>query len=243
MANPYFSFKQFTIQQDRSAMKVSTDACLFGAWVAGILQKNQAAGTLLDIGTGTGLLSLMLAQKNPAIRIDAVELDKEAAQQAAANVAVSPFAGQVNVIESDIRTCLLLPAYDTIISNPPFYEGDLKSTDRVRNIAHHDEGLLLEELLDLIRQKLSDKGRFYLLWPLKRKEEILLSISKKNLRLTRITTVKQTVQHNPFRLMLEGQKASDTQPETENTEMAIKDVSDQYTTAFTELLKDYYLYL
>jgi tRNA1Val (adenine37-N6)-methyltransferase len=243
MANPYFSFKQFSIHQDRSAMKVSTDACLFGAWVAGILQKEQATGNLLDIGTGTGLLSLMLAQKIPGISIDAVELDKEAAQQAAANVAASPYAGQVNVVEADIRTCHLPPTYDTIISNPPFYEGDLKSTDRVRNIAHHDEGLLLEELLDLIRHKLSDKGRFYLLWPFKRKEDILQGLSKKNLHLTRMMTVKQTVQHNPFRLMLEGRIAAKGAMEPECSEMAIRDDADQYTTVFTELLKDYYLYL
>ena len=128
MSNSYFQFKQFIIHQDRCAMKVTTDACLFGAWVAEedksekIITKN-----VLDIGTGTGLLSLMYAQKNSLANIDAIEIDEDAYIQAKENVAASPFAERINIIHDDIKRFTFSKKYDCIISNPPFYEKEIRS--------------------------------------------------------------------------------------------------------------------
>src|SRR5882724_8546870 len=123
MANTYFQFKQFTIHQDRCAMKVTTDACLFGAWATvGIRKLAPEAKTILDIGSGTGLLSLMIAQQCDVL-IDAVEIDKAAAAQAKENSTASPWKEKIMVIEGDIRYMARYPInrYDIVICNPPFY--------------------------------------------------------------------------------------------------------------------------
>src|SRR5258705_6346666 len=151
MANSYFKFKQFTIHQDRCAMKVTTDACLFGAWVAieaGILESED--GSILDIGAGTGLLSLMLAQKTN-VSIDSVEIDEAAAKQARENADASPWKERIFVMPGDAKymAYTLCKNFDIIISNPPFYENELASPDHHKNIAHHDGGLLLDELLQV----------------------------------------------------------------------------------------------
>src|SRR5688500_11779251 len=129
MANQYFQFKQFSIQQDRCAMKVSTDACIQGAWTP--IADN--VKDVLDIGAGTGLLSLMLAQRNYDIRIDAVELDVEAAQQAKENVASSPWKDRVEVIQADVTQHSFTKLYDMVICNPPFFNNSLLGDTDTRN--------------------------------------------------------------------------------------------------------------
>ena len=105
MANNYFRFKQFTIQQDKAAMKVTTDGCLFGAWVAKqIGEQPMTAVKLLDVGTGTGILSLMIAQKNPDCSIDAVEIDNNAYEQANENIISSPWKENIQVFHADIKS-------------------------------------------------------------------------------------------------------------------------------------------
>src|SRR5690606_34388523 len=164
MANQYFKFKQFTIHQDRTAMKVTTDGCLFGAWVADQLSARKASGNLLDIGAGTGLLSLMIAQKNSLLNIDAIEIDVEASKQAEENFSSSPWKERLSIIHDDASTHQFTKPYDYAISKPPFYENELKSPDPGRKLAHH-EGIAISSLLDVIRKNLSSKGRFFLLLP------------------------------------------------------------------------------
>src|ERR1700750_981948 len=133
MANSYFKFKQFTIHQDRCAMKVTTDGCLFGAWCAKEIRAFEFEDPeLLDIGTGTALLSLMILQKNK-VRIDAVEIEKDAAMQAEENVAASAWADKVKIIHEDILDGTD-KKYDLIVSNPPFYENELTAESENRNI-------------------------------------------------------------------------------------------------------------
>lgn len=250
MPNPYFSFKQFTVYHDRSAMKVTTDACLFGAWVAGEIkdQADTAASLqLLDIGTGTGLLSLMIAQQliplNNKITIDAIELDKDAAEQAKQNIESTPWNKNINVITGDAKQAPFEKRYDIIISNPPFYEAELESGDLKKNIARHSPGLLITELFTIISRLLKPRGLFYLLLPYKRHDEIIGILDKYNLALSGKELLRQSTSHNYFRIMIAGCNGKYTGNEITEGEIAIWDEKQEYTPAFRRLLKEYYLYL
>ncbi len=244
MSNSYFRFKQFTIHQDKAAMKVTTDSCLFGAWVAKKMAEHTGTSIqLLDIGTGTGLLSLMLAQKNTGCTIDAIEIDRNAYEQALENVMNSPWKEKIHVLHADIKLFEPRKKYDIIISNPPFYEKELKAEDENKNIAHHNAGLSFSELFEIIKRQLSPEGYFYLLLPYKRNEEIRKLVFEHRFELSQLVLVRQSVNHGYFRIMLCGRLPSEKKEETVLDEMAIKDNNDNYTPSFTSLLKDYYLYL
>lgn len=226
-------------------MKVTTDGCLFGAWVSRELkissQKN-SLGNVLDIGTGTGLLTIMLAQANK-VCIDAIEIDKDAFEQATKNASATPWADCIKIHHADITKFESLVLYDAIICNPPFYENELKGNDAKKNIAHHNEGLLLQQLLTVIKKNLKPDGHFYLLLPYKRIEEINKLLNENELVIQQLILVRPSVNHNFFRIMLQGKIISAKKIETSIVELAIKDSDDQYTPAFISLLKDYYLHL
>jgi tRNA1Val (adenine37-N6)-methyltransferase len=242
MSNTYFKFKQFTIHQDRCAMKVTTDACLFGAWVAKRAgSRESGAGKILDIGTGTGLLSLMLAQKANAL-IDTIEIDKDAFEQAEENIWGSPWKERINIFHADIRKFSFPHKYDVIISNPPFYENELRSADEKKNIAHHG-GLPLNDLLDLIFHHLDTHGQFYLLLPSKRMMDAGLLLSKYELRVTESLMVRQSTQHDYFRTFIKGEHTGNREETYSKGEIAIWNDKKEYTKEFADLLKDYYLYL
>lgn len=218
-------------------MKVCTDACLFGAWVATqseILQPQN----ILDIGTGTGLLSLMLAQITTAM-IDAVEIDAHASKQATANFADAPWKERLKVHHTSIQAFEPDHLYDLIISNPPFFENDLKSVNDKRNLALHSAALSLEELLQFATDHLTAKGLFAVLLPFHRSayfEELAIA----NFYLHHRLHVRQTPAHPYFRSMLLFGKS---QGSINQDEIIIRDDNQQYSEAFTHLLKDYYLYL
>ena len=223
-------------------MKVTTDACLFGAWIAEQV-KNETLNVrnVLDIGTGTALLSLMYAQKNPDHMIDAIEIEEDCFMQAKENAAGSPFAGNIHVLHGDAKTFQFIKDYDLIISNPPFYENEIRSADPKKNIAHHHEGLLLEELLLIIKSTLSDEGFFFLLLPYKRNREIKKLLG--DFHLARMMLVRQSTGHDYFRIMLIGKLKTANDRETGIDEIAIWNDQQQYTEEFTALLRDYYLRL
>ena len=224
-------------------MKVTTDACLFGAWVANEDNSEKIiVKSVLDIGAGTGVLSLMYAQKNPSSHIDTIDIDEDASQQAKENVVASPFGKRINVIHGDVKTFALPGRYDRIISNPPFYEKEVSSDNEKKNMAHHHSGLLFEELLNIIKTGLSPSGTFYLLLPFKRNEEIKKIILKQDLWVSKIVFVRQSTRHNYFRMMMAG-KFEKENYETVIEEISILDDQQQYTNEFTNLLKDYYLHL
>ena len=239
MSNSYFQFKQFTIHQENCAMKVCTDACLFGAWVADKLANDKKEfDAILDIGTGSGLLSLLLAQKLPG-KIDAIELDEMAAEQAAQNMEASPWKNRLQVIYGDARTVHLGRKYDLIVSNPPFFENDLKSNDTKRNLALHCEALSLEELLIVITKHLLPEGKFSVLLPYHRSNFFTNFALEQGFFLEEEGWVKQSVEHDYFRVMLLfGQRFKETVNET----MFIRNGND-YSSRFIHLLKDYYLKL
>jgi len=225
-------------------MKVTTDACLFGGWVAEEIKNEKLKMKhVLDIGTGTGLLTLMFAQKNPLTHIDAIEIDREAAMQAKENASDSSFSERINIIHGDVKTFSFRRKYDCIISNPPFYEKEIRSDDERTNMAHHGSGLLFEDLLNIIKQNLSTSGVFYLLLPFKRNEEIKKILLKQNLFVSKLVFVKQSSQHGYFRLMIAGKSNHEGHAETFIEEISIWNDQQQYTDGFKELLKDYYLHL
>ena len=243
MSNSYFQFKQFTIHQDKCAMKVTTDACLFGAWVVNEVKSEKSkVKNVLDIGTGTGLLSLMLAQKNSEIKIDAIEIDKEAAEQAKINIESSPWKEQINILQGDAKVFSFEKEFDLIISNPPFYENEIRSATDSKNIAHHSENLTLKELLAVIKDNLGKTGSFFLLLPYKRNEEIKKLLKDHQLNISKILFVRQSVNHDYFRIFIKG-SLSTWEKETEFDELSICDDKQQYTNDFVSLLKDYYLHL
>lgn len=221
-------------------MKVCTDSCLFGAWIAAeIEQKKINAETILDIGAGTGLLSLMLAQKTNAC-IDAVEIDKNSFHQAIDNIAASPWHERIKLFHSNIKNFNPGFKYDLIISNPPFYENDLPTQDEGNNISKHSTALSLEELIIISKNFLSEDGILAALLPWHRTilfENIALKYS---LFIKEKVKVKQSTSHNYFRTMLILKK---TKSETIETELTIKNSENEYSDEFKSLLKDYYLYL
>ena len=237
MANSYFKFKQFTVQQDKCAMKVCTDACLFGALVANC---NPSTANCLDIGTGTGLLALMFAQKNNSAKIDAVEINSEAATQAKENISASPWADHIQVFNEDILTFNPGKQYNCIISNPPFFEDDLQSKDDAKNEAKHNTSLSLIQLLQVVDTKLTGNGLFAMLLPYQRIDYFAAEAANIGLYLTRQIIVKQTMKHKFFRGILFFSK-KETEPQ--RTQLIIKDLDHNYTPEFAAALKDYYLFL
>lgn len=239
MPNQFFKFKQFTINQDQCAMKVCTDSCLFGAWVAEYLeQEKNSLKTILDIGTGTGLLSLMLAQKTTA-NIDAVEIEKAASLQASNNFLASPWNNRLQVYHTPIQ--LFKPinsnSYDFIISNPPFYENNLKTDNQLKNLALHSEALSLANLIAQIQFHLKSNGQFAILLPFNRSDYFITEAQKAGFHIQVIMNVKQTEHHPFFRcMMIFGTQSTSIKSD----ELFIK-AKDEYTTDFRRLLSHYYL--
>lgn len=241
MPNSYFRFKQFIIQHDRCAMKVTTDSCIFGAWAAREIKKEEAkVKNVLDIGAGTALLSLMIAQRNE-VEIDAVEIDEETSIQAKDNVEASSWKNRVAVFNKDILSFQPGKKYDCIISNPPFYENELASGIRKKNIAHHSEQLTISEVLQVIKIHLKEDGLFFLMYPFKRGKEIEKLLLQNELHVSNSVILCQSEKHSPFRVLVSGSNSKKNSSHT--TTLSIWDEHQQYTGSFTDLLRDYYLYL
>jgi tRNA1Val (adenine37-N6)-methyltransferase len=238
--NNYFQFKDFIVQQEKCSMKVCTDSCLFGAWVAHKIKKdNSNAKSILDIGTGTGLLALMLAQKTIG-SIDSVDIDKNAVAQASENFNSSAWKDRMKVFHADINEWQPPAKYDLIISNPPFYENDLIPANTGKAIAKHSSTLQLKDLLSKAKSLLDEEGRIALLLPSHRSEWLENKALAYSFFVREKIEVRQTPLHNYFRtmLLLQCEKT-----ETLKSELTIKNNNNQYTSEFRELLKDYYLNL
>ncbi|HEY4154907.1 MAG TPA: methyltransferase [Puia sp.] len=235
MPNSYFRFKQFTIQQDRCSMKVCTDSCILGAWTASRLKRSLR---VLDIGAGTGLLTLMLAQKNQC-RFDAIELDRPTFEQAAENIRDSPWADRIGLFQGDVRNYPFLHSYDFIISNPPFFESGLPSPFPEINKARRAESLPPEELISVIRRLLNAGGAFSLLLPFYRTAYVEKLAAEKGFFLQEKLLMRQTPAHGPFRSAL---LFSDSKPISAAVqELALRSGNGVETDELLALLQDYYL--
>lgn len=236
MPNSWFRFKQFLVKQDKAAMKVTTDACIFGAWIAQKMT-DKPLQRCLDIGTGTGLLSLMLAQKIPAT-IDAVDIDEGAIEQAKENVKNSAWREMIAVHQSNIFSFDAGNNYDLIFCNPPFYERSLRSPIAEVNLARHESEFSLRDLFALSTSRLVPGGFFAVLLPFSRMMEALTLAELNSLHLVSQCLVRQSEKHDFFRVMFIFSPEHFLLQEKE--EMTIR-VGADYSIAFRHLLGDYYL--
>lgn len=232
-----FRFKQFTIRQDRTAMKVCTDACVLGAYA------DVQGRRLLDIGTGTGLLALMAAQRNPLALIDAVELDDAAAGQAAENGAESPFAERVRVIQTRIQDVEAAERYDRILTNPPFYTQHLRSPDTRVNRALHTDDLPFGELIDAVGRLLKPDGQWWVLLPPYETSQLIQLAEDLNLRPFQQLALRHDAGKPVFRFVTgfqydETTLSSETLAIYKPGRVAGKPV---YTDSFRSLLHAFYL--
>lgn len=190
-----FSLKQFDIRQEHTAMKVGTDGLLLGAWADG-------GKHILDIGTGTGLISLMMAQRFPAAFVDAIDIDADAASQAEENVLHSPFADRVSVRCVSIQNYSVEKRYDSIVCNPPYFTHSLLSPDAKRTLARHSVALPFDELFQNASRLLSDDGRFSIVVPVDASSQIDTYAAIAGLFLVRRCLVRTTPKKQPRRMLL-----------------------------------------
>lgn len=233
MANTWFQFRQFRIEQDRCAMKVSTDACLFGAWAplpAGVR-------TILDVGTGTGLLALLLAQRFPEANITALELQPAAAAQACENVAASPFAPRITVETADARTWQPVERFDALICNPPFFHGSLQGPDPDRNAARHSDAFDLSQLLGLMERALAPGGAAMVLLPAERESAWKMLLVQGGWSVDAALAVRPKAEKNPNRWM--GRCIRGGAVETPDL-LTLYDNDGRYTEAADALLAPFY---
>jgi tRNA1Val (adenine37-N6)-methyltransferase len=231
-----FHFKKFSIDDSKAAMKIGTDSVLLGAW-APCREENR----ILDIGTGSGILALMMAQRNYKTLIDAVEIDTSAAALAFMNVQLSPWSDQVQVFNSSIQefSTKTQNKYSLIISNPPFFTNSLKAPDRVRNIARHNDTLPVRDLLEITPKLLEANGKAAFIIPANSLENWTYEASKLLLFPLFVTRVKSSVNHNPHRVMVVFTR--DKNPDVIDNELSIYISRDIYTIEYCELTKEFYL--
>jgi tRNA1Val (adenine37-N6)-methyltransferase len=238
LANSYFQFKQFRVEQDKCAMKVCTDSCLFGAAV-----NVSKAERILDIGTGTGLLSLMVAQRMDAT-IDAVEINLEAAAQASENFALSPWADRLHLHPVSLQEFAKFNQqhYDVILSNPPFFLASLKSGNAAKDSAKHTGDLFFEDILAFAQQHLTRQGKLYILLPPAEALHFAELATDHQLHLTETIEVYTYINGQCIRHIQTYSFVKSASPTT--SKLHIREVDKvTYTSEFSELLKVYYLHL
>lgn len=233
--NSYFQFKQFTVHQERTAMKIGTDGVLLGAW-AGIENKS----TLLDIGTGTGIIALMAAQRNIRMAIDAVEIDPEAYNQARENIAGSPWKDRINIYNTSIFDFYPDKKYDSIICNPPYFINSTQTPDASRTIARHCGDFRHEDLAGIAKRLLTDKGRLFIILPVVEAIHFIDYAQGWQLFPSRITHMVPTPGKAPKRYLMEFSK----QPaDTLTDELILELERHKYSEDYIRLTRDFYLYL
>lgn len=230
MSNPYFSFKQFDIRQDRCAMKVGTDGVLLGAWAEG-------GRRILDIGTGTGLVALMMAQRYADAEVTGIEIDDEAAAQAKENAATSPFTERVSIHNVSLQDFNAGTTYDAITCNPPFYDNSLICPDDSRTTARHTTSLSYHTLIEHCADLLSDDGTLSIIIPTEYLSKIESECAYASLFIHKKLFVRTTEKKAPKRVMLAIGKNR-----TDNTscETAILSKDGKRSEWYTQLTNDFY---
>ncbi|MBL7968217.1 MAG: methyltransferase [Prolixibacteraceae bacterium] len=234
--NSYFQFKQFRIVQERSAMKVGMDGVLLGAWA-----NASEAKCILDIGTGTGLIALMLAQKNALADIDAIEIDRDACEEALFNVQQSDRSGRINLHCQSFQEFAAETEnkYDLIVSNPPFFSNGVKAPAETRAQARHADALPLDVLISGAANLLQENARIALILPTEQLQEVKNLGQINGLSLSRLCRVRPNPVKPVFRILVELAKEQVVCQE-ENLMIEFEKHHD-YTPEYRELTKDFYL--
>ncbi|MAM17921.1 MAG: methyltransferase [Christiangramia sp.] len=240
MSSKPFQFKQFTVQQDRCAMKIGTDGVLLGAWAS----IDHSPGSILDIGAGTGIISLMLAQRSEAFQIDAIEIEENAYEQTVDNFEASDWGDRLFCYHAGfdefVEEMQDEEQYDLIISNPPFYSEDYKSGDQNRDQARFADALPLSELIPGASLLLSENGHFDIIIPFSEEEYAMQIAQNSGLFPRKITRVKGNSEAPIKRSLISFQKANTT-PEID--ELIIEISRHHYTEDYKNLVQDFYLKL
>lgn len=234
--NSYFQFKQFRIVQERSAMKVGMDGVLVGAWA-----NASEANRILDIGSGTGLIALMLAQKNSLARIDAIEIDRDACEEAIFNVQQSNWSNRINVFRQSFQEFAAKTdnKYDLIVSNPPFFSNGVKAPEENRAQARHADALPLDVLISGAANLLQENGRIALILPAEQLQEVEDLAKNNGLYLSRLCQIKPNPVKSDFRILVEMTNKPTTLQE-ENLMIEFEKHHD-YTPEYRALTRDFYL--
>ena len=234
--NKPFKFKQFTVNQDRCAMKIGTDGVLLGAWTS--IEHNPF--NVLDIGAGTGILSLMIAQRSYAENIEALEIDDDAFEQCAENFENSPWNDRLFCFHASLMEYIeaVDEKFDLIICNPPFYTEDYKTEDQARNLARFNDAMPMEHIIFAVINFLSDKGKFSIIIPYKEEEKYIDEASLIDLFPNRILRVRGNENSDIKRSLMEF---SFTESDIKIDELIIETERHQYTQDYLNLTKDFYL--
>jgi tRNA1Val (adenine37-N6)-methyltransferase len=227
-----FTFKQFKVEHDSCAMKVSTDGILLGAWAY-----LKGANTLLDIGTGTGLLALMCKQRQPALSITAVEIDEAAYKQAQQNIASSPWPN-ITVKHTTIQAFEQAAPFDVVISNPPYFNRSLKGLSDARNTARHTDGLSFDELIHAYMRLSHEHSCFNVILPTTEAGLFIDLAKQSGLYLNAHCQIK-TTPSKAFSRSLMRFSLVNTLPEL--TSLCIKDENNRYSDDYIALCKAFYL--
>ena len=231
-----FQFKQFAIAHDRCAMKVGTDGVLVGAWCSA-----EGKARILDVGTGSGLIALMVAQRSKA-QIVGIEIDHDAAQQAHENAKASPFAPRITIIEASLQrfqdTLVTSATFDLIVSNPPYFTDSLKAPSAQRSTARHTDSLSFDELVAAASALLSPSGVLSVILPTEAFEGFATIATAHRLHLNRITHVRPTPSSPPRRILMEW---SPTPQPLLSNELIIETDRHRYSESYNSLTAAFYL--
>lgn len=233
-----FQFKQFTIQDDRSSLKVGTDGVLLGTWAAQDVCDNDGGLTILDIGSGSGLISLMMAQRFPKSHVLGVDIDEASVIQARENVMASPFADRISIELCDARD-MKDGKYDIVVCNPPFYTEDTVSPDEIRANARNVKSLPFEELVHSACSLMSADGVFAVMLPTTERNLFVNICHANGMHLSRECLVKTVVRKAPKRVLL--QFDFQQHEDIEKGELVLQENNGKRSSQYSEFCKDFYL--
>lgn len=248
MSTPSFRFKQFTVWHDQCAMKVGTDGVLLGAWAFHDAERTmqRAECHILDIGTGTGLIALMLAQRwsmgqtGTNFSILGIDIDDQAVLQARDNFAASPWTERLKCEQMAVQN-MQVGAFDYIISNPPYFINSLRNPDPARLTARHTDSLSYAELIDDIARLMREDGTAALILPAEAEIEIISLATKRGLCPTRMTRVCSKPGRDPKRILIELRRASLSLGPVQPTTFYIESAHSPRSEEYAELTREFYL--